>query len=84
MVKSVIYLQMSLVNKILFENLKNAGEITSVALLFVKQQDKIKLKRADLIELNDIFTELDNSVSELFFEIDKLNKKQTLKDNDLY
>ena len=67
---------------ILFKNLKAAAEASSFTLNHYKRNvHKMQITRSELSEINDAFQILDNSVSEMFYEIDKLNRHAIFRRN---
>lgn len=77
---------MAFSTRFIINNLKRTNEITS-RMLFEIKKTKPKsffISRNEISEINIQFTLLDNIVSELFFQIGELNRKQTLKDDTIY
>ena len=65
--------------KVLLKNVKIASEASTIALMhYRKNVHKMNITRNELSELNDDFEKLDNSVSELFFEVFQLNKNHSI------
>ena len=64
----------------LLKNLKEAAEISSFTLSHYKNNyKKIKINKSELVEINKNFKKLDDSVSEMFYEIDKINRYQSYR-----
>ena len=68
----------------IINGLKITSEEMSCILVNVKNNKNLCMKRSELSEINTFFKNLDNSVSELSFHIEKLNQKQILKERGLY
>lgn len=63
------------------KNIQKSGFLVKDVLNEIKYSKTTNLTRSELSELNHFFIILDNSIGDLFFQINKLNKIQKLKDN---